>query len=1312
MKVQTKMTRYGVGPAANLAGTAPGPVPRTDPPSATGKQSSENVVNINQNPKPGHDKKFPSLNILQFNLGGFSTKKIEVEHFLDKHQIHIALLQETQKGLNTDISITNYTATHCNCINQCQGSVTLIRNDITGKTTNQPESSTCIQKSIIWYSERKYTLFNVYNPPNNDLKLQNTVTESVYANSIIAGDFNSHSPTWGYKDLDKNGKIVEDLLDSSNLFLIQNSQSRPTLLHKAYGTLHRPDLTILSSDLLNKNQVEVSDDIGKSDHRPIIIKISTPGKRKYQQRTRWNFKKAPWELFKATSDKLLNDIDLTSENIDSISKDINSAILTAASQTIPRGCRKKYSPFWNENLETAVQAKEKARQKYEENPTIPNKIAYNRTAAAVRKISISSKREKFQRTCADLNLATEGHKAWALIHNLDGEGRVANPKPFKTPDGEITDNQKKANAHNKFFASVNRASKTTQDDIKLLEELKEKEKSAGANIEMFEDIFTLTELNTALKKLKVRKSPGPDGIHNEMLKHLGSAGKLVILQFINLTWNQGKLPSSWKIATIRPVLKKGKPEEELSSYRPISLSSCLGKVAERMMNQRLYWWLEANNILNVYQAGFRSGHRTDDQLFRLSQKIIDGFHEEKSTTAIFVDLKQAYDRVWRKGLLLKMQRAGIHGKMYAWIKNFLTGRLIQTQVNKEMSSKKTLEEGLPQGSALSCTLFLLFINDLPEVLKHEKALYADDLALWHTYKNPGTSAFLLNEDLQRLQNYCTKWKLKINTTKTVYTIFSNSPKVAKKDLRLAIDGERLQKEKNPVYLGVTLDRQLTLSKHMQKLKSKSSRRLNIVKRLASTQWGASKKTLRQLYIGYVRSTMEYNLALQSISSDTTQSSLDIVESNAVHFIAGAMRSTSTAACHVHTNIQPLGLRREAAVLEMTERYKRQEEHLPNSKIVNEWKENTRLKKKSVLKVERKLQEKYHLPENRRIERFVEKNPHPGKERKSPSIFLDLNEKMSKKGSDVIDLQVTGLQTISKYPDDCIHVYTDGSAFKGTVNAGYGARIEYPDNTLEELSHPCGTNCSNYEAEALAIKAAVQRIQEKVQENDFENTQVIIFSDAKSVLQALNNETFKSHVIQDLSNSLDQFMKASNYEVILQWIPSHCQIKGNERADALAKKGSTEEQPERSVTQSTCKQIITSKTKTEWINNWALGSTGRAIYPYMTTPTNTDSIDNLGRREQCIIFRLRSQHIALNMHLNKLDPTQEPVCPLCPCPYETVEHFLFECPALQQLRTTYLPYDPDIGNTLYSDIQQLQNTARYYVMANRQRNNFQVQAGSE
>ena len=334
--------------------------------------------------------------------------------------------------------------------------------------------------------------------------------------------------------------------------------------------------------------------------------------------------------------------------MDSICKEVNSAIIKAASLTIPKGCRKKYSPFWNDNLETAVQAKEKARQKLENDPSVPNKIAYNRKAAAVRRLAITSKRSKFQNTCNDLNLATEGHRAWALIHNLSGENRATNPKPFITKEGEITDDQKKANAHSKFFASVNKPSKTTDEDKDLLKELKNKEKSASTNNKIFEENFTFSELNSALKKLKARKSPGPDCIHNEMLKHLGHQGKLVLLEFINTTWHQGRLPSSWKIATIRPVLKKGKPEEDLASYRPISLSSSLGKLAERMMNRRLYWWLEDNNILNVHQAGFRSGYRTDDQLFRLSQKIIDGFHDEKITTAVFVDLKKAYDRVWRK----------------------------------------------------------------------------------------------------------------------------------------------------------------------------------------------------------------------------------------------------------------------------------------------------------------------------------------------------------------------------------------------------------------------------------------------------------------------------------------------------------------------------------------------------------------------------------------------------------------------------------------------------------------------------------------
>ena len=198
-----------------------------------------------------------------------------------------------------------------------------------------------------------------------------------------------------------------------------------------------------------------------------------------------------------------------------------------------------------------------------------------------------------------------------------------------------------------------------------------------------------------LTSLKSRKSPGPDKINNEILTHLGNKGKKIILYIINETLKKGELPKLWKLADIKPLLKKGKPPEEVSSYRPISLTSCLGKIAERMANARLYWWLETNKIINVRQAGFRPQQRTEGVLFRISQKIIDGVHNKKSTVGVFMNFQQAYDRVWGKGLLTKMHELGIHGNLYKWIKDFLKDRLIQTKVGNAYSSKKVLEEGLP-----------------------------------------------------------------------------------------------------------------------------------------------------------------------------------------------------------------------------------------------------------------------------------------------------------------------------------------------------------------------------------------------------------------------------------------------------------------------------------------------------------------------------------------------------------------------------------------------------------------------------------------
>ena len=159
-------------------------------------------------------------------------------------------------------------------------------------------------------------------------------------------------------------------------------------------------------------------------------------------------------------------------------------------------------------------------------------------------------------------------------------------------------------------------------------------------------------------------------------------------------------------------------------------------------------------------------------------------------------------------------------------------------------------------------------------------MFADDLVIWTTEKYPILARAKLNRALGLVTSFCNLWKLKINQQKTVYTIFTRSPKVSRLSMRLNLNGYELTKDENPTYLGVQLDRNLNLNKFMSNLKTKAAKRLNLLKRLATTSWGASKLTLRQLYLGYIRSAMDYALPLQNIASKQATQTLDRVQNQA------------------------------------------------------------------------------------------------------------------------------------------------------------------------------------------------------------------------------------------------------------------------------------------------------------------------------------------------------------------------------------------------------------------------------------------------
>ena len=216
-----------------------------------------------------------------------------------------------------------------------------------------------------------------------------------------------------------------------------------------------------------------------------------------------------------------------------------------------------------------------------------------------------------------------------------------------------------------------------------------------------------------------------------------------------------------------PVHKKGKDKSKSSSYRPISLTSCVVKTMERVVNGRLMWFLESNKILSEQQAGFRQFRSTEDQVTYLAQEVEDAFQNKNVLLATWIDLQKAFDKVWTDGLLVKVQRCGIGGNMYKWISSFLNNRRARVSVDGKQSRKFLLRHGVPQGGVISPTLFLIFIDDLVSKLPRgvKIALYADDLVMWCTEEYAGTARYRMQQAADVLTAWTEEWNVSINKEK-------------------------------------------------------------------------------------------------------------------------------------------------------------------------------------------------------------------------------------------------------------------------------------------------------------------------------------------------------------------------------------------------------------------------------------------------------------------------------------------------------------------------------------------------------------------
>lgn len=281
-------------------------------------------------------------------------------------------------------------------------------------------------------------------------------------------------------------------------------------------------------------------------------------------------------------------------------------------------------------------------------------------------------------------------------------------------------------------------------------------------VHIFEDL-----LIGSFKKLQPKINLSPDGLNGYFLKNCFHSVLPAILHIFQYSCYSGALPSLWKKAFVVPLLKSN-PPNLVSNYRPISLTSPLCKVLERIIYDKLLFHLSTHKILPECQHGFRSGKSVTTQLVETLDDFTLAIENKKLVDVIYFDFAKAFDSIPHEALLHKLEKAGVGGSLLLWIRNFLIGRTFSVIVGDSFSSNCPVPSGTPQGSVLGPLLFIFYISDLPlycEVNGVKVKLFADDLKAYCIHNNELEKLHALQFFVDRLETWVAKNGLRLQSSK-------------------------------------------------------------------------------------------------------------------------------------------------------------------------------------------------------------------------------------------------------------------------------------------------------------------------------------------------------------------------------------------------------------------------------------------------------------------------------------------------------------------------------------------------------------------
>lgn len=749
--------------------------------------------------------------------------------------------------------------------NQNAGIVMYIKNNLKNYTIHEPLAEEC--DSLICKLDSHTAIVAAYRSPsyrhiNKFLDCLDSILPNLasFKNLILIGDINLDIKT-GFQDQRSN-----DYLNLTSFYGLMPAHRIPTryencLDHVLLKTSYPATTLVLEATI--------------TDHSPVILKLDL----QHIKRHKNNF------ITRINNSAIVNDINQLDFSTLLVATDVNQvtdtfinmlkSIISTHTITVQIPCRQRIiKPWITIGLLRCIQNRDNMHKKTKKQPdNVILKITYKRYRnfcnILLRKLKCDYERTEF------VKARNNPKKTWEVIKKVtDSTGSKSPPIELLNicPSASLS-----VNAVNTYFANIGKdlANKIITNTTVEPAPISYCSVSPPNSLSLLE--VSEEEIRTIILDLRSDACAGWDGISPKLFQLSVNTLTPIITHICNLAIRTGKFPKALKKAMVHPI-HKGGDRDVVNNYRPISILPSLSKILERVINNSLVSFLEANNILSKNQYGFRKGLSTEDAVVSLTDFIVKKVDDRFKCLGIFLDLSKAFDTVSVPLLIKKLEKSGVRGIVLDLLVDYLSDRTQFVKINSHSSELLQLNYGVPQGSILGPTLFLLYVNELCNLTAQNTRIfsYADDTAII-AYGDTWEEAISNAENvLSVAMSWLSNNLLTLNIEKTKYLTFAirscDHPPIVTIQAHSCSNALNkcscfaLSRVSSIKYLGILLDNCLNWYKHLDYLTSRTRKLIFIFKKIRNS---ADYETLRIVYTALCESILTYCIPAWGGSCKTT-----------------------------------------------------------------------------------------------------------------------------------------------------------------------------------------------------------------------------------------------------------------------------------------------------------------------------------------------------------------------------------------------------------------------------------------------------------